>query len=152
MGEVYRPNIVTDDRYEVYLAEKVEEIRKICVREQIPCFMAFGVRAKGQTEEEYQMKTSTYLNENMENGDKCNIRTVAILPEVLPVAFEDRRFSDLVNVINHFRTVPASDYQAMSPEDVQEAPMGEEFKLSLFDAANPDATKEDRQKALIEMK
>ena len=105
----------TELRYQQILAERVEEIRRICVQEQIPCFMAFGFRYADQDLEQYNMKTFV---ENQEiNSDF--LKTTAVIPEVLPMNFTDRRFSDFINVLNDFHTVPPSEYAKTTPEDIE---------------------------------
>ena len=105
----------TELRYQQILAERVEEIRRICVQEQIPCFMAFGLRYADQDLEQYNMKTFV---ENQEiNSDF--LKTTAVIPEVLPMNFTDRRFSDFINVLNDFHTVPPSEYAKTTPEDIE---------------------------------
>lgn len=100
----------TVSKYEELLKEKVEEIRKICVREQIPCFLAFGLRDANQTEGPYQIKEEGNLEE-------LQIKATTIIPEVLPVALQDRRFSDFINILNHFHAVPPSEYAPTTAED-----------------------------------
>ena len=88
----------TELRYQQMLRDKVEEIRRICVQEQIPCFMAFGLRYADQELEQYNMKT---LVENKDvNSDF--LKTTAIIPEVLPINFTDRRFISLLVIRNDF--------------------------------------------------
>lgn len=110
-----RETLNTELRYQQILADKVEEIRRICVQEQIPCFMVFGLRYADQELEQYNMKTFV---ENQEvNSDF--LKTTAIIPEILPMNFTDRRFSDFINVLNDFHTVPPSEYAKTTPEDIE---------------------------------
>lgn len=104
----------TELKYKQLLADEVEDIRRICVQEQIPCFMAFGLREENQKEERYKMKTV------IENKDKPSdkLKVTTIIPEVLPVSFTDRRFSDFINVLNDFHTVPPSEYAKTVPGDI----------------------------------
>lgn len=105
----------TELRYQQMLRDKVEEIRRICVQEQIPCFMAFGLRYADQELEQYSMKT--FVENQDVNSDF--LKTTAIIPEVLPMNFTDRRFSDFINVLNDFHTVPPSEYAKTTPEDIE---------------------------------
>lgn len=114
----------TELRYAQILSEKVEEIRKICVQEQIPCFMAFGLRYADQPEEKYNIKT---VVENQKK-DSDYLKTTVIIPEVLPMCFTDRRFSDFINVLNDFRTVPPSEYAKITPEDIMVLDLPESFR------------------------
>lgn len=122
----------TEEKYDSLLKDKIEEIRRICVREQIPCFMAFGLRSSNQEEGPYKIKST------VENVDppKDQIKTVAIIPEVLPKGLKDRRFSDFINILNNFRAVPPSDYAKMTPEDVVIDMPSSDFRKGLELAAN----------------
>lgn len=114
MGQVANTEEICLDtiaKYETLLKEKVEEIRKLCVKEQIPCFLAFGLRSAEQTEGPYQIQEEGNLEE-------LQMNVTAIIPEVLPVALQDRRFSDFINVLNHFHTVPPSEYAKTTAEDL----------------------------------
>lgn len=53
-----------NDVYKSQLADKVSEIRKICIQEKIPCFMSFAVKDDGnKTEYQHEMVSTGLADE-----------------------------------------------------------------------------------------
>lgn len=52
--------------YQSQLADKVSEIRKICIQERIPCFMSFAVKDDGdKTEYQHEMVSTGLADESL---------------------------------------------------------------------------------------
>ena len=69
--------------YEEEISPLVDELKRICNEEKIPCFMAFGTK----------MDNGTF-----EKG--TGIRCTALIPEVLSIDSEDPFFAEFINVVN----------------------------------------------------
>lgn len=95
-----------ENKYNLHLAEKVEEIRRLCSLYKIPCFMAFAVK---------QGKDGEFKT-----------KSVCMLPELFGIETKDTRFSDFVNIQNGFTAVP-------KPESQEQALLSEEMQLPEMD-------------------
>lgn len=73
--------------YEKLIEPMVKKIRTICNENQIPYFVTFAVD---------------------EENEKYKFASDCMTPETLHLETKDRTFSNLVNVMNGFKTVPNS--------------------------------------------
>ena len=73
------------EEFETQLREKVQEILKICNKEQIPVFISFAVKN--------DEKKTEYINEMFPSATN-------------DIFLKNDYFPNFVNVINGFRTVP----------------------------------------------
>lgn len=62
----------TAERYESIIREKAEEVRKLCIQEGIPCFMAFGLIS--QTVEEREKEAAEKEEETKEKRKRGALR------------------------------------------------------------------------------
>ena len=73
-------------RYDAQIAGKVEEIRVLCNRIGIPCFMAFAPKQDAE---------GNFL-----------ITGASLIPELVDVQSDDRRFHNMILALRGFRLVP----------------------------------------------
>lgn len=83
--------------YNTQIKKKLEEIAKICYLNSMPCFFAVAVGDKEKKRKE----------ENVEG--KLELKVTTYLPQMLHMETPDTIFSDFVDVINGFTTVPPTD-------------------------------------------
>ena len=135
----------TAEWFETNIREKAEEIRRLCIQQGIPCFLAFGLisntleeRAAEQSEqpqrESYLPKENGYDTETFyvtKEGIRTlhtekdtvvsdvpyDLKCIQAIPEILPDFFYDRRFSDFINIINAFRAVPRAERVSTDMEE-----------------------------------
>lgn len=136
MGKLTTTN--TAERYEAVIKEKAEELRRLCIQEEIPCFMAFGVTKdqektadkslepdgiQGSKKNEYELEViQTAIPENLdltnipEQEEPYQIKCIQAIPELIPNYLYDRRFSDFINIVNGFRAIPKFERNYMKME------------------------------------
>ncbi len=79
---------------------KVDELAKLCYQYNLPCFLAIAVGDK---------KPKTKAEKESSKTAKLDLKVTTYLPEMLYVETEDTVFSDFINVMNGFTTVPPND-------------------------------------------
>lgn len=138
MGKLTTTN--TAERYEAVIKEKAEELRRLCIQEEIPCFMAFGVTKdleqtdgkspdsddmQGSKKNEYELEViQTAIPAHLdlanlpeqEQEEPYQIKCVQAIPELIPNYLYDRRFSDFINIVNGFRAIPKFERNYMKME------------------------------------
>ena len=75
----------------------MQDLAALCYQYQIPCFMAFALGDDPQHKDKLKIETLQ------------DLKVVTYLPETLGIETKDRRFADLVNIINGFDAVPPHD-------------------------------------------
>lgn len=140
MGKLTAAN--TAGRYETVIKEKAEELRRLCIQEEIPCFMAFGVTKdleqtadesldpddmQGSKKNEYELEViqtaiPEHLNlanlpeQEQDQEEPYQIKCIQAIPELIPNYLYDRRFSDFINIVNGFRAIPKFERNYMKME------------------------------------
>lgn len=103
------------DKNEIYdelLLPTVNEIRRICNENHIPCFLAFGT----------EMKDGRFVQ-----GE--GMRCTALLPQVLGIDTDDSFFAEFVNVMNGAKTVYSQQEVVEDDEyDVPDVDFGENIE------------------------
>ena len=117
-----------DAIYRQQIKKKVEDLAKLCYQNNMPCFFVVAV---GDVSEEQGKKAAKNPNRNKKQTKymfsdagvtshspaddghlmvkKLDTRVVSYLPESMYADTEDSAFSDLINVVNGFTTVPPND-------------------------------------------
>lgn len=79
------------------IAPVMDKMLAVCNDNGIPFFMAFGVKE--------------------DSDGKLDLRSQGLIPEEFHYKVNDRRFSDFVNVVNGFKTVPEEVKKTMDMDD-----------------------------------
>lgn len=90
--------------YKTQIKKKMEELAQICYRNNMPCFFVVAVGDRQKTKK----------NDFEDVHDKLELRSVTYVPETLYCETKDTVFSDFVNVMNGFTTVPPGDKSQFS--------------------------------------
>lgn len=139
-------DFITEERFNLEIREKAEEIRKMCIQEGIPCFLAFGLISQSPEERDKEKKRKkeeekpSVFPENEYDLDVMyaaefgagtihtkkeektldtpyDLACVQAIPELLPDFLYDRRFSDFINIVNGFRAIPKSERLSSDVEE-----------------------------------
>lgn len=94
-------NADNTDFYQKQIAPLVQEIRCLCNENKIPYFMTFGVK---------MAEDGTFEGE----GGLVNS---ALLPEILGIPTEDKRFVRMINVLHGFQTFANKQESFVADED-----------------------------------
>ena len=85
--------------YKTQIKKKMEELSQICYKHNIPCFFVVAIGDREKTKK----------NDTEDIEGKLELRSVTYVPETLYCETKDTVFSDFVNVMNGFTTVPPTD-------------------------------------------
>ena len=103
--------------YEKNIAPLVKQVIRQCNDQKIPVFMAFGLAEDENGKFDIAAESNT--------KEKSQMKTEAIIPELLEIRHNDPRFARFINVVNGF-------YTTINKPDVVEI-TGEESVPSLDD-------------------
>lgn len=82
--------------YKTYVKKKMEELAQICYSNNLPCFFVVAVGDQPKSKDNTKQ-------------DKLDLRSITYVPETLHCKTSDTVFSDFINVMNGFSTVPPAD-------------------------------------------
>ncbi len=114
LDETKAKKTAVPEKYTTYINKidpLVQELKAICNRYQIPCYMTFAI---GTEDDRFVMKSA------------------ALVPELFGMdTTGDRRFADFVNVQNGFLAVPSNEhpeFSGLSDDFVLEGSSGDDFE------------------------
>ncbi len=90
-----------EEIYKTQIKKKIDELAKICYQNNVPCFFVVAI---GDKQEDGGKKKRLNINDS-----KLDLKVMSYLPETMNADTKDPVFSDLVNVVNGFTTVPPAD-------------------------------------------
>ncbi len=86
--------------YKNIIQKPAEELAKKCYQNGIPCMFVMAVGEHQNLNKE---------NRRGEKDGRLELKILSYLPETLAIETKDTVFSDMINVVNGFTTVPPND-------------------------------------------